>query len=205
MKSVILLLLISGCSVLQPKTPTIENTAPTAPRPTLAIEQSGFGASHQFQVCDVTACTKRTSKVIADIPAPLPLDQLAAAFTPPPVAEPAPAPAEVGPVIVHFAFGSSVLRDDALFALRAFLPDMRTAQRIVVHGYTDDVGSLPLNNALAKRRAVTVKRFLVRNGVTARIIKLATGKCCYIAANTYDDGRALNRRASLEIITKDQS
>lgn len=207
--SIPVLALISGCSLLQAKQP-LDDIAPVKPPPTVAIEQTGFGQASRFQVCEAPECAKPSLKTMDAISsAPLPVRQIAAAFSPKPVA---PAPAappsdatEAGQVIVRFAFGKSVLDGEALEQLHAILPSARAAQKIIVHGYTDNVGALPVNDALAMRRAVSVKRYLVGVGVKSRIIKLASGKCCYMAENKDEAGRALNRRASIEIITKGNS
>lgn len=72
--------------------------------------------------------------------------------------------------------------------------------RVIIEGYTDNVGDAQMNLALSEQRAEAVKTIMVEAGVPAEDIS-ATG---YGDANPVDtnetpEGRAHNRRITYEI------
>jgi OOP family OmpA-OmpF porin len=72
---------------------------------------------------------------------------------------------------------------------------------VVLHGYTDDVGSQTYNLSLSQKRVESVYSYLTGNlGVDhARVITLWYGEANPIASNTNDTGRALNRRVEIAV------
>ncbi|MBW3564792.1 MAG: OmpA family protein [Acidobacteria bacterium] len=75
---------------------------------------------------------------------------------------------------------------------------------IVVEGHTDSVGSEASNQNLSERRAVAVKDFLVREGVSPlAITTVGRGENQPIASNDTASGRAQNRRVELVISMRD--
>jgi flagellar motor protein MotB len=104
---------------------------------------------------------------------------------------------ERGLVRVFFATASRaiVAPDDGLDLL---LREAVNADQIRITGYTDATGSRASNDALAQARADAVVQILLRRGVPReRIVSNAIGAEEYIADNTSDRGRALNRRAEV--------
>ena len=81
---------------------------------------------------------------------------------------------------------------------------MRRASRVEVGGYTDSVGGPAFNRDLARRRALAVKRFLVRRGrVPARLLVVrAYGETRPLATNATEIGRQRNRRVVLVVTLK---
>lgn len=74
---------------------------------------------------------------------------------------------------------------------------------IMVEGHTDAVGSYRVNDRLSKQRAESVKRYLIRKGISASRIKTkGYGERRPIASNNTDWGRRLNRRTEIIIIAK---
>jgi OOP family OmpA-OmpF porin len=74
---------------------------------------------------------------------------------------------------------------------------------ILVEGHTDNVGSNRINDALSKRRAESVKRYLVKKGISPRRIKtVGYGERRPIASNATEWGRRLNRRTEIVIVAK---
>ncbi len=72
---------------------------------------------------------------------------------------------------------------------------------IVVGGHTDSRGSESYNQGLSERRADTVGRYLIQQGVVeARIEAVGFGESNPIADNGTNDGRALNRRVELSLL-----
>ena len=180
---------LQGCSTLPGLGGGAEpQAAPSAP---LRIAQLGHGPSAHFAACD-TDCPQRTPKTLW-VPPP----QIAPAQ--PPIASPViPAPAKYI-ADVRFAFGKASLGREGRRVTSLLLKEAKTATRIVITGYTDSVGSQTANDQLAQKRAASIKAFLVNGGIKAEIIEIAKGQCCYISDNKTEHGRALNRRATVEI------
>jgi len=127
---------------------------------------------------------------------------------PPPVAAPPPPPppakgtkiAEIlGP---NFDFNKATLTpagvrvvDDASRKLR----DSPTIH-VMVAGYTDSVGSDAYNQRLSERRAQTVARRLVEDGISeSRLDVKGFGEKNPVADNSTEAGRARNRRVELVV------
>lgn len=83
--------------------------------------------------------------------------------------------------------------------LQGALGELRRAERLIISGRTDDQGSERLNQALAVSRALAIRRELLNLApdLPARIEIDARGRCCYVATNKDEDGRARNRRVEL--------
>ena len=139
----------------------------------------------------------------------------------PVVAEPMPAPvvqapvpaAPAAPVVVSekvtfasealFDFDKAVVKPDgrrALDELTAKLEGMETEVMIAV-GHTDSIGSHAYNEKLSLRRANAVKAYLVSKGLDpARLYTEGKGETQPIADNTTEEGRAKNRRVTIEVV-----
>ena len=72
---------------------------------------------------------------------------------------------------------------------------------IVLHGYTDDVGSQTYNLSLSRKRVESVYSYLTGDlGVDhARVITMWYGEANPTASNSNDTGRALNRRVEIAV------
>ena len=117
----------------------------------------------------------------------------------PPPAPPAPAPLEVL-TGSNFAFNSAELAPSAITELADTLDSLKVDSklRVKINGYTDSVGSAAYNMQLSKRRAESVKRYLVSEGVSAdRIEAQGFGLTNPIADNATAEGRAKNRRVEV--------
>ena len=128
----------------------------------------------------------------------------------PPVVQP---PAVVAPVAVSekvsfaaealFDFDRSVVKPDgktALDDLLAKLQGMNTEVMVTV-GHTDSIGSAAYNKDLSIRRAEAVKAYLVSKGVDgARIYTERKGETEPVADNKTAEGRAKNRRVTVEVV-----
>lgn len=78
-------------------------------------------------------------------------------------------------------------------------------RRVVVEGYTDNVGDASHNEMLSRRRAEAVDAALVRMGVPPqRVEAVGYGEEFPIADNTTSTNRALNRRVEIYIAENDQ-
>lgn len=134
----------------------------------------------------------------------------------PRAAAPAPraaAPAPAAPAVTStkvtlladtlFDFDKSVIKPLGQTKLKELTAKLKgvTVEVIIVIGHTDSIGSLAYNKALSLKRAEAVKSFLVKNGVEASRV-YTEGKAFSepVASNKTADGRALNRRAVVEVV-----
>jgi len=139
------------------------------------------------------------------------------AIKPAPKAAPAPAvapaPAAPAPVVSStkvtlladalFDFDKSVIKPEGAAKLNDLTSKLKavTVEVIIVIGHTDNIGSLAYNKKLSLKRAEAVKAYLVKNGVEASRV-YTEGKAFSepVADNKTAAGRALNRRAIVEVV-----
>ena len=119
-------------------------------------------------------------------------------------APPPPPPAKKKIVLrsVHFDFDKATLKADAKPILDEAVQVLKQegSVDIVVEGHTDSVGTEQYNLGLSRRRADTVRRYLVEHGVAAsRITAEGMGESKPVASNDTADGRAQNRRVELHV------
>jgi len=70
--------------------------------------------------------------------------------------------------------------------------------RIEIAGYTDNTGAAAVNTRLSQSRALAVRFYLARKGVSpARMVARGYGPTNPIGTNTTVAGRAQNRRVEL--------
>jgi peptidoglycan-associated lipoprotein len=103
---------------------------------------------------------------------------------------------------IHFAFNSSVLSGQARQVLNSKADHLRTNPdiTITVEGHCDDRGTGAYNIALGKRRAESVKNFLVDLGIgTNRLDTVSYGEERPIAMGNNEVSWAKNRRAQFVI------
>jgi iron complex outermembrane receptor protein len=132
-----------------------------------------------------------------------------AAVPPPPpaplaqaVAPPPPAKKKIVLRSVHFDFDKATLKADATPLLEEAVRVLKQegSVDIVVEGHTDSVGTDEYNLGLSRRRAETVRRYLVAHGVaSSRITAEGLGESKPVASNETADGRAQNRRVELHV------
>lgn len=107
---------------------------------------------------------------------------------------------------IEFDFGKDTIRpeskpvlDDAIAKLKKF-----PGVRVTIVGHTDNVGTPESNLDLSKRRAESVKRYLVEGGVDgSRIETDGKGDTDPVADNATEEGRAQNRRIVFDIIANE--
>ncbi len=76
----------------------------------------------------------------------------------------------------------------------------RSANRIYLHGHTDDFVASESGTELAIRRAVEVRRLLITLSVEPQRIRLFyRGAGNFVANNSTPEGRAFNRRVEIEL------
>lgn len=83
----------------------------------------------------------------------------------------------------------------------AALMKKKSTFRLLIEGYTDNVGSPNANMSLSQNRASAVKKYLEKKGVeSSRIDTKWYGEDKPIADNKTAEGRAKNRRVEMEVI-----
>src|SRR5690606_16625582 len=108
--------------------------------------------------------------------------------------------AEIGGV--QFATGAAEANTTARESLARFSGIVASypGLRFNVEGHTDNVGSAAMNRELSLRRAMTVRDYLIAQGVAASSIDVAgLGLSAPIGDNSTADGRARNRRVEIVV------
>ena len=104
---------------------------------------------------------------------------------------------------VYFDFGKHELRRDAdtvLFQITTYISDKENLH-IKITAHTDSIGSLKNNLALSNRRSEAVKAALATMGIADSLLTINTyGETMPASTNHTEDGRQLNRRATIEIV-----
>lgn len=197
--------LLTSCSHLQLHAEQKHDAAAKARRPGVhqRIAQVSFGRDAEYVVCAEPACPRVTPKSA-------PAMQTASASAAPatvklslnekPQAREDRKPVLPKRLIVHFAPGVFKLDEQGRRALEEALPDARQAKRILVMGRTDSGGSARMNETLARRRALSVRDYLLRAlaDTNAAIVIDAKGSCCFVSGNDTAAGRRENRRVEVE-------
>jgi OOP family OmpA-OmpF porin len=105
---------------------------------------------------------------------------------------------------VSFETGSAAITKAGQAVLKSLLKPLIAAgtQRVVVGGYTDNVGAAKSNLALSLARAHSVVTWLTKHGVPkSRLIAKGYGEANPIAPNTTEAGRRKNRRIEFTVLS----
>jgi OOP family OmpA-OmpF porin len=105
----------------------------------------------------------------------------------------------------YFEFNSVIIKPDSEKTLRKVAKNLKSNAKyfIEVDGHTDSKGSEDYNQKLSERRAGSVMRFLVRNGVNPRRIRAkGFGELNPIDDNETEEGRSRNRRVEIKYFLK---
>ncbi len=105
---------------------------------------------------------------------------------------------------VHFQTGSATILADSfpmLTEIAQLLKANADIKKMMVEGHTDNRGNAAMNLDLSKRRAASVRTWLVDHGVEdARLSSEGYGLTRPVASNDTDEGRAANRRVEFKIL-----
>jgi len=119
-------------------------------------------------------------------------------------------PAEVESLVLNgdtnFEFNKSKLLPNAYSVLDGLVGTMNKHPRYKweIGGYTDGIGSASYNKKLSKQRAQSVVDYLISKGINSNKLEIVGyGKENPIATNETNEGRSMNRRVEIKIISKD--
>jgi outer membrane protein OmpA-like peptidoglycan-associated protein len=104
----------------------------------------------------------------------------------------------------NFEFNKAILLPNAFIVLDRLVKTMNrhTDFKWEIDGYTDGIGSANYNLKLSKRRAQAVVDYLVSKGVDRNNLKIVGyGKEHPIATNETLEGRSMNRRVEIKLLT----
>lgn len=104
---------------------------------------------------------------------------------------------------ILFNTGNATLKAESYSELNKLVNLLRenAEVKIEVSGHTDNVGSAGLNKKLSKSRALSVKNYLVSQGISGERVNFeGYGFDRPIAPNDNAEGRAANRRVEIEVL-----
>lgn len=161
------------------------------------IDLISLGLLYQF------GAAKAAPVAITEMPEPV-----AVAAAPAPVVAAQPAPVPVSEKVTFaaetlFDFDKSVVKPEGKAALDDLLRKLEgmDAEVMITVGHADAIGSDDYNQKLSIRRAEAVKAYLVSTGVDAqRVYTEGKGEAQPIADNKTAEGRAKNRRVTVEVV-----
>lgn len=88
-----------------------------------------------------------------------------------------------------------------LSQIAEYLKHDKAIARVEIDTYTDSYGGRWINDELSRKRAKTLKEFFVQAGVDATVINTeGFGEKRHVAANDTTQGRAINRRAVVQLV-----
>lgn len=136
-------------------------------------------------------------------------EPLAVAPAPEPVAvTPPPKPVPISEKVTFaaealFDFDKSAVKPEGKAALDDLLNKLQgmNTEVVITVGHSDSIGTEFYNQKLSIRRAVAVKAYLISKGIEAsRVYTEGKGKAQPLADNKTAEGRAKNRRVTVEVV-----
>ncbi len=101
-----------------------------------------------------------------------------------------------------FDFNKFNIRNDTKAFLDKILEEIKEIkyEKIVIEGHTDSIGSKSYNLKLSKKRAESVKKYLMEKGIDeGKIETVGYGEEKPIESNSTEEGRAKNRRVEIKV------
>jgi outer membrane protein OmpA-like peptidoglycan-associated protein len=125
---------------------------------------------------------------------------------PEPVAEEPPPPKVVEKIVlngIQFDFDKAVIKDQYYPILDegSAALEKHTDKKVVVEGYTCNIGAEDYNLRLSEKRAEAVKTYMVEKGISAdRLSTVGYGEANPVADNATRQGREMNRRVEFKVM-----
>ena len=104
---------------------------------------------------------------------------------------------------VFFDSGKASLKPASYKALNSLAELLNIKKTLIIEigGHTDNVGNKDANMTLSKNRAESVKRYLLKKGVSVKQVKTkGYGDTMPVAYNNTADGRQKNRRTQVTVL-----
>ncbi len=104
---------------------------------------------------------------------------------------------------IQFKYKSTEVAKSSYATLQEYADFLKkhSEYRAKIIGYTDNIGSAKYNKKLSKKRADSVVKLLIEDGVNpSQLIAVGMGEANPIADNATEAGRAQNRRIEAELI-----
>lgn len=104
---------------------------------------------------------------------------------------------------IHFAAGSTIIEEESFSVLNRAAEVFKKYPklRIQIEGHTDSDGSKKLNDRLSKKRAESVRHYLIHQEVDPKRLEfIGYGFSRPIASNTTTTGKAQNRRIEFKLL-----
>lgn len=104
---------------------------------------------------------------------------------------------------ILFDLGKTVIKDISVPILMEAVMELNNNENafIMIDGHTDAIGSDRINDPLSYRRANAVKKYLTdMGGNPKRMMAVGHGSRQPVAPNTTAEGRAMNRRVSMQLM-----
>lgn len=198
---------MAECGNSKPAAPPVAaKPAEPAAAPTAPAEPTAATPAPEAPAAEKTAALDPTPVVVAPTPAAAP-PAAEIASAPAPEAEPAKAQPEIITIKgdALFGFNRTEIKPEArkqLSDIASKLKAQQSIEAIVISGHTDAAGPEMYNQELSKKRAESVKQFLINEGIVSKsIVVQALGEERPIASNDTKDGRAQNRRVEILVQT----
>ncbi len=105
----------------------------------------------------------------------------------------------------YFDTGRWDLREESFPALNLLAKNMKENPKMVIEigGHTDDVGGYKSNQRLSEKRARSVKKYLIKKGISGeRLFYKGYGEMRPVATNKTPQGRQLNRRIEVTVLAE---
>jgi len=105
---------------------------------------------------------------------------------------------------VFFDFNKATITPESYKELNQLTSFMKAQKTMVIEiaGYTDNVGTEEANLKLSQERADAIRDYLLKHGVhNKKIIAKGYGSADAVSTNETPEGRKLNRRTEIHIIT----
>ena len=104
-----------------------------------------------------------------------------------------------------FEFGKAELKPEGKVKIKEYRDqaagELSSAEKVVITGYTDNVGEKDFNMTLSQQRAEAVRDTLTSLGADPKKFQvIGAGEAKPIADNSTEDGRAKNRRVEVEVL-----
>ncbi len=107
---------------------------------------------------------------------------------------------------ILFDYNSTKLKAEAIEKLDKIAKILKKYDNfsMLIEGHTDNIGSDEYNKKLSENRAKAVEEYLIQKGINSdSLYSIGYGESKPITSNESEDGRALNRRVEITIITED--